>query len=278
MKKGLIRHVRNMVMIAAVSSVICGCSMEKEQEVKGYDSEFMFDTKCAVEEGEDGWVYYFCCDYDKGKDIPYTYYYNGFNLKHKSIEGYAIDIRDTDGNVISQAQASMPILVLNSAFDADLATIDTYFEKKLPTDVITGDDLSLNDLDKEQVIRLFNKAILSDRVEAGKYYNLPEAEVVQGENSDGYYWQVGYLSVHGQLVSVDIELIYGGDIHLSDIVAAGNADESQKELERVICDIEDKIVEEQEFCQDDGEFKRIKGASGSKLKSVLKGIDTRSQE
>lgn len=276
MKIRIIRQIRNMAMMVIASSILCGCSIENEQETLDYESEFMFDTKCAIEEGEDGWVYYFCCDYDKGEDIPYTYYYNGFNLKHKSIEEYVVDIRDAEGNVVGKAEAAMPILVLNADYDQDFSVIDAYFEEHIPTDVISGEDLRLTNLDKEQVIRLFNEAIQSERIKAGKYYKLPESEVVQGEKIDGYYWQVGYLCVHGQLVSVDIELIYDGNRHLSDMVAAGDADESQKKLERIICDIEDKIVEKQELCVEDSDLADIKGVSASRLKSVLKGIDKRS--
>lgn len=278
MKKGLIRQLKNIAIITIASSLLCSCNTANQEKVNDYESQYMFDTKCAVEEGEDGWVYYFCCDYDKGNDTPDVYYYEGHNLKYKSMEGYVIDMRDEDGTVIQSMEAPMVSLVYNEKYDEDMEAIEEYFEKNTPTDVISGDELQLTNLNGEHVIKLFNQAISSEKMKAGKYYNLPASAVEQEKAMDGYCWQVGYVLMYGQILSVDIELIYEGDIHLSDIVAAGEADENQEKLEAVICNIEDKIVEKQEFCVDNSEFERIKGVSGSRLKSMLKGIDKRSQE
>ena len=280
MKSNLKKNVGSIAIITAIVGMLAGCTAEKKEQIRDYDSDFAFDTRCAIEEGEDGWVYYFCCDYskDKDSDVPFTYYFDGFNLKYETMEGYVVDIEDAEGNIIDQIPVKLPTLVYKSDYDDDIAEINEYFENLSPTDVISGEGLVLNDLDAEQVVRLFNEAIKSDKMKAGRYGRIPEADVLKSETINGYYWQVAYLGVYGQLVSVNIELIYDDGVYLSDMVAAGSADEGQKELEKCICDIEDKILETQELCLEDSQFASIKGVSASGLKSILKRIDKGSRE
>lgn len=237
-------------LIFAVSAMffLTGCSKNKTES----ESQFNFDSKYVVEEGEDGWLYFFCCNYSpKGTDTPDYYGYSAYNLKYKEIEGYVVPTYDEDGNIIDTAVPALPYLELNQDYAADIEKINTFFNTYRPTEPLTEEqtaDLELEHLDKDKMTDLFNRTISSEKLPEGKYYYLSEANIVQEDTVlNGYRWQVGYFNGQGNILSIRIELIYADGTYLSDIAEEGIADETQLAVNDKIAEIEGKIMEEQIF-------------------------------
>lgn len=231
----------SLLLIACLLISMTACNKKASPAYK-------FNTKTAVEEREDGWLYFFNYEYTKTDKF---YIFNGYNLKYKHIDGYDIPIIDSKtGKIIDILTSSLPSLALNQKIKPDIDAVECFFSKKqfvTPIKISDLDNLNLNKIHKEDILRLFNLAIGKNDLDNGKYSYLPEADIVQETLLSGYQWQVGFFISHGNILKVRIELIYNGSKYLSDIIDNKKADEFQKNIYKSIKEIENKIINDQSF-------------------------------
>lgn len=273
------KKIISLSLILMFMLLFSGCSDNGQEQKK---AEFNFDTKSAVYNGEDGWLYFFYCEYNKGENTPYSYNFDAYNLKHKKIEGYIISITDDSNNQVGTMEPSLPYLLLNTDYTDDFESINHFFEEKSPTDELSGEDceeLILEKIDKDLVVNLYNEAVTSDVLADGKYAFLPEADIVQGKGLNGYFWQVGFFISHGNIKSVDIELMDSDGNYLSDGTISNLEEGVAAEVSSRIEDIEKQIMEQQTFRIDgdslDGDFGSI---DFQQLQTLLESVENGSYE
>jgi len=105
----------------------------------------------------------------------------------------------------------------------------------------------LNKIKKETLIDIFNRAYDKDPIEFGKYLNLPFVQVETSISNNGYIFQVGYYLEYGNIIKVNIEIIYDDGTYLSDLVKDKKASVHQKELFNKIKRVEEFILINQDF-------------------------------
>lgn len=142
------------------------------------------------------------------------------------------------------------------------------------------EELNLDKIPKEDVIRMFNKAMERGDLKPGKYAFLPEANIVAEESLlSGYKWQVGYYTVHGNIESVRIELLYDKDVHLSDLVESGKATEVQKAIQQKVTELQEKIMSSQTFVSAvENPAPVIDGVKFERLFSLLQQIEKTNED
>lgn len=244
-----------IVLIMAV--ILCGCSDGRgnNDERKPYD--YNYDCKVAVLEGDDGWVHYFVCEYEKGQSVPHYYVYDAYNLKYKELEGYEIEYVDENGKVLGSDYPTIIYMSLHGEYENDFNNINEYFEANKPLSKLTDeqrDSIKIEHMDKDMILNLYDEAISSEKLDNGYCWNYPGADMVVEETKDGYHWQIGYFLEHGHIMAVNIELIYDGNIYLSDLVSEGKADAEQIALGETVSNIENEIMANQLFDIDEDKY------------------------
>jgi hypothetical protein len=242
----------------------------------GKKNAFGFDEKIYIEEREDGWIY--VSEYMYAGDSNY-YNYDAYNFKYKYIEGYDLLIYDAKINkVVGSSKPVLPYLSLLPEAEADARNIQEYFAENKISSTITMEDLNelnLNYLDKEDVLKLFNKTIVQEPQPEGKYTSIPVFSMLQSKMVDDYIWQGAYYLCHGNIVEFRIELIYKCDIYLSDLVEADTATAEQKLIYNTYKEIEKNILDSNNFLvnKDIGSMV-IGNVDFSLLEGVLHRIET----
>lgn len=183
-------------------------------------------------------------------DNEYYYYgYDAYNLKHQEIDGYYIRIYDKEtGEEVESATAVMPYLSLLPQAEKDIRNTTSYFENKKFFSAISEsdlNDLSLDYIDKADVVRMYNLMIEQDLQPEGKYTHIPANNLMQSVTLNGYKWQAAYLCRHGNILAFRIELIYDDgtqEVYLSDLVADGKATDEQKTIYDKYKQIENEVL------------------------------------
>lgn len=129
---------------------------------------------------------------------------------------------------------------------------------------------------------MMKEALTSDEKEIKKYNEHPTyALLVEPEWINDYKFQIGYRCVNG-VEMIFIELLYKTGnrfnqyVQLSDLVRDGKATEEQKELNKLLEDIEKGIVSENDFLYHINEYKgkKIADVDLSRLADFLKDIES----
>lgn len=267
------------MLSALLLITLSACNKKVE---KSNASQFNFDTEAASEEGKDGWVYFFTYEYGRksAENMKPEYHFNAYNLKYSYIKGYDIPvISESSGKVEQLINPKLPYISLNKKFSDDINNISTYFSKKQFKHTIELKDLdglSLSAISKEQVLRLFNKAIEKGPMSDGKYGYLPEADLMKEEKElSGYQWQTAYFIAHGNIMNVRIELVSNGSVYLSDLCEKGKADKNQQEIYKKIKEIEREILKQQKFTViDNNSAPTIGNINFSRLYTILQKIQS----
>ena len=242
------------------------------EETKTYG----FDSKVAIEEGENGWVYFFLCEYYKGENEPYVYVYNAYNMKYKEVEGFEVEMLDMEGNILGSFKPSIPCIILNDNYLNDIQKMLAYFEETKPTEQLNEEEeshITTDLLDKKQVVKLFDEMIESDYVDDGKYDYLPEADTVKEISEEGDCWQVSFLIIHGVIVKTNIEYIYDDEVYLSDKVKEGTASDDELYIDKIVSAIESDIVEGQSFVVNRNVYGDIAEEAYERLNGILQSIE-----
>ena len=120
------------------------------------------------------------------------YEFNGVNLKHKILPGYGISVIDEEtSKVIDVIIPNVMVLVNGEDTQKDILTIGDYFNQHQFNAEIEYSDLeSLNtiNIDKNDVLELFNKTITKTEIPFGKYYNYPMSMLLQEELFVKLWW------------------------------------------------------------------------------------------
>lgn len=144
----VIKKIFTLILVVSIALALSGC---------GKKPAFGFDEKIYFEEHEDGWIY--VSEYIYAGDSNY-YGLDAYNLKYKYIEGYERLIYNPETNEVMGSSATvMPYLSLLPEAEADIRNIQEFFaENKISSTITMADlnELNLNYLDKEEVLRLFN--------------------------------------------------------------------------------------------------------------------------
>lgn len=239
-------------------------------------SNFGYDTRLSVIKGEDGWLHFFSCEYVKGEKTPTSYVYNAYNLKYKYLEDYKLKVYDENGDIIGETSSSLPYLILNEKYWDDFMHFIEYFDKNKPESPLSIEetfDLEISVLDKEMIIDLFNCAIGADMLGEGKYYYLPEADIVLEDKQDGYSWQVAFFIVRGVIVDVNIELIYDNGSYLSDLVSRNEGDTEKNNVYDAVSNIEMEILNGQSFVVDSEAYEVLNTIDSDRLKLLLQSVE-----
>lgn len=263
------------IIILTLVITLCGCSSENKDDERTA-IEFNYDSKVAVLEGEDGWVHYFLCEYEKGKEVPYAYVYNAYNLKYKEIKGYEIEYVDENGEVLGTYYPEISYMSLYDDYETDFNNIEEFFTANKPLDKLTDEQresVVIEQMDKEMILNLYDEAMSSERLESGYYGNYPQADMVVENTREGYHWQIGYFVVRGNIMAVNIELIYDGDIYLSDMVSEGEADTEQTALAETVSNIEKDIIANQLFDIDEDKYAKKDSAYLERLDDMFDDLE-----
>lgn len=244
-------------------------------------SEVGFLQTTAVKEKEDGWVYFIY--YTEVPDKPnddYSYDFDAYNIKHKRIEGYELEIIDSETNeVIDKTTTSLPYLSLNKQAREELDKVEKLLNEKQNQSDITNEELDKLELDiiqQEDVIELYNQLRNKENSSSFQYTYLPEADVIQEEHYlDGYIWQFGYFISQVAFEAVHIELIYEDGSYLSELCEKNEASEEQKELYEEVKEMEQYMKENQTLDMKKFKDKKIGEIEFTRLVSIFNNLENR---
>ncbi len=243
-----------ILLIVIVFSIILTTMDKDKYERPNTGDEAPFVSQIAVKEKEDGWVCYMSLEYFKSDTkAPYHYGYNCENLKYKRLKNFmAVGVEENEtGKYTYDAGANHPQYSYNETYRKELIAIDDYFiknkfNKEISLEELKG--LNLKVITKEEVIELYNKAIVKPKVY--KWGNVPmdnhPTYLTTSMMYDEYTWYVGYIINFGHVEYVNIELTKN-DKYISNLVADNAATEEEKEIYNNINKIETYIIEKQKF-------------------------------
>jgi hypothetical protein len=238
-----------LITIIALAMTITGCNTPDS----GYEKEFNFEQQTALYMTDDGWLYSMTVQYFEDDCTPGAYEFNADNMKHQVLEGFRISVIDSvTGETLQYIMPSLPHLHLDRRFGDEIDAIGAFFENQRPNTVLSVadlDDLTLEYIDKNLLVGLFNQAITSDMLPAGRYYYLPFVALVQDSLSDSYQWQVSYHIARGNIVFVRIDVLYDDGRLLSDIIETGEPNEKIVATWNEIIALETTIQEQNNFIQ-----------------------------
>jgi len=243
-----------IILIVIAFSVILLTRDKNKYERPNTGEKAPYISQMAVKEKENGWVCYMALEYLKSnKTTPYYYGYNCENLKYKRLDNYmAVGEEENEtGKFTYDAGANHPEYSYNDTYREDIRDINDYFikhefNKEIGLEELN--DLNLRVITKEEVIELYNQAIVKPKVY--KWGNVPmdnhPTYLTTSMTYDDYTWYVGYIISFGHVEYVNIELTKN-DKYISDLVANNTATEEEKNIYNNINKIEDYIIEKQKF-------------------------------
>lgn len=263
---------KKMVILTLLLSMITifilmkGNNKEKENDINDIYSNVYYGQKYSYIEGEDGWYYFFCINIldDAGTTANF---YDGINLKYKSMDEYNVLVYDEVTGELKKKIATTPSFrssekIKNGVQERDeILKVDSYFDEKQFNRVITEEDLKdlkLENFNKEQIIELYNMAIEAKLKTERKAFYIPSFELKQKSLSDGSVINMGLYTETTGMIAMRIDIIYD-DVYLSDLVQSNKASKEQIELYDNLRLISDKFIETQDvrvkkYFQFDGEI------------------------
>lgn len=263
-----------MLCFLILTFIFVGCGARKEE------SKYSFNQRSAILEKDDGWVYLYYCEFNKEKEDRIEnprYFFGGYNLKHKELDGYKMQIlNEKTGKVELEAMASLPALLHNQKYVQELDQINALLNEKKFTSAITEKEmtLELKSFNKKEIVQLHNKAMEEGNLKEGHYFALPEADILQEDHTiNGYRWQIGYLIMYGNIAKVEIELVYSDGTYLSDKAEKGTATEEEMAIHKESKSIEAKILEQQKFDQLSGQTVSSNSIDWTRLSKLLVKIE-----
>lgn len=254
--------------------LLTGCSQEQPQDI-WYSSLYHF------EEQENGWREGFVIEMPKdenGKFIGDIHddrnqiYFDGYNLKYPEIENCFVPVYDEKDQLVDNAHPLLIHLLHDQTRKEEVQLISNYFQDKKFDKVIDLEDLQdleVNQFDKEELVTLYNKTLLQQPKEFGKYSNKISQMKQKKDPDSDIVWQVGCFGIYGYVNDIQIEAIIG-DTYLSDRNHLSYKEtqivDELNQLETYILDTQDLLLEE---CRLDFEMINV-----DLLKEILNEIYT----
>lgn len=249
------KKVKNMkkktIIILCISLLLIvgtiGISIYQIQKNK--KQEFVpiqFTSRYASIEKEDGWV---CSFLILNYQHDYDYYaYHCDNLKYPTLKDFYALGSESDSNGIFYYRIDVPYVSyqFNQKYNDDIRKISDYFANNKLKGTITLkelDDLELtSDIDKQEIVDLYNKAVVARKVtKFGNFIDFQPVKVTESMIIDDYQWIFGYKEEHGELVNVYLDVKYK-DTWLKELE---NKTEEQQAILNKIPEIEEFILKHQ---------------------------------
>lgn len=278
-----------LLLLAALLVVptLISCSHKNKEPFP--KSEHDLRNSCSVRSFDDGWTYCFSYQYfvpERSTEGRYPYLFNVINMKYR----YDEKIME-DPNAV-QPQEAMQYYgeeYSDPGIASDMRKIGELlgYEMDVPPTkeellAIDKNSITFEKIDKDMFFEMMEEALTAEYVREEKYSDYPSyAFLHEPAWLNDYRFQIGYRNCNG-IKSVYIELLYKTGnrfnqyVQLSDLVRDGKATEEQKELNKLLEDIEKGIVSENDFLYHINEYKgkKIADVDLSRLADFLKDIES----
>lgn len=245
MKKNKVKKIFIVSFLALIAIIGIGITTNKIFAASPTSDEYTL--KLAYADKEDGWKYYFKI-YDSKEGTRYTF--NGINLKYDKLDGYYVPIVDEKTNeVIDKMESDIIILSISEKYSDDILNINEFFNTKSFKSKITLsdlDDLSVNYIDKNELVKLFNNAITSkEYTKMGlfdKAIGFRKTEVKTDNSKLNGKYRIALTIDYGYITNLNIEYIDNKDQYLSSKINTNFEDkELLQELENIETDLINNI-------------------------------------
>ena len=281
---------RTFLLLLAVLLVVptlISCSHKNKEPFP--KSEHDLRNSCSVRSFDDGWTYCFSYQYfvpERSTEGRYPYLFNVINMK------YLYDEKIMEDPNAVQPQEAMQYYgeeYSDPGIASDMRKIGEMlgYEKNVPPTkeellAIDKKSITFEKIDKDMFFEMMEEALTAEYVREEKYSDYPSyAFLHEPAWLNDYRFQIGYRNCNG-IKSVYIELLYKTGsrfnqyVQLSDLVRDGKATEEQKELNKLLEDIEKGIVSENDFLYHINEYKgkKIADVDLSRLADFLKDIES----
>ena len=275
-----------MAALLVVPTLISCSHKNKEPFPK---SEHDLRNSCSVRSFDDGWTYCFSYQYfvpERSTEGRYPYLFNVINMK------YAFGKTIMEDPNATQPQETMQYYsekFSDPGIASDMRKIGELlgYEMDVPPTkeellAIDKNSITFEKIDKDMFFEMMEEALTAEYVREEKYSDYPSyAFLHEPAWLNDYRFQIGYRNCNG-IKSVYIELLYKTGnrfnqyVQLSDLVRDGKATEEQKELNKLLEDIEKGIVSENDFLYHINEYKgkKIADVDLSRLADFLKDIES----
>lgn len=281
---------RTFLLLLAVLLVVptlISCSHKNKEPFP--KSEHDLRNSCSVRSFDDGWTYCFSYQYfvpERSTEGRYPYLFNVINMK------YAYDEK-----IMEDPNAVQPLRTMqyyseeysDPGIASDMRKIGELlgYEMDVPPTkeellAIDKKSITFEKIDKDMFFEMMEEALTAEYVREEKYSDYPSyAFLHEPAWLNDYRFQIGYRNCNG-IKSVYIELLYKTGnrfnqyVQLSDLVRDGKATEEQKELNKLLEDIEKGIVSENDFLYHINEYKgkKIADVDLSRLADFLTNIES----
>lgn len=276
-RKSAILVVIIIIIIFIFTIFIC-LNDKKNQKNNKVKEELNFLDKCAYEQVNENWIYYFCISYLKDENNEFNvineYDFGGYDLLNKDLsDEYGVPVKDKKtGEIIDYMGVNTHALLYGKKTREDTIKIIDYFNSSNFKQENLEEDLkglNLSNINENIVIKLYNKCLKESDIAFGKYGENPFVATLTHEALNGTI-EVGYILYYGNIKFLKIDFIYKDGNHLSDIIKGNDATDKQIEDYNKILSLEEKIVLTQKLdLDDDLEFNEFDVAYLKKLLSEL---------
>lgn len=276
-----------MLAVLLVVPTLISCSHKNKEPFP--KSEHDLRNSCSVRSFDDGWTYCFSYQYfvpERSTEGRYPYLFNVINMK------YAFGKTIMEDPNATQPQETMQYYsekFSDPGIASDMRKIGELlgYEMDVPPTkeellAIDKNSITFEKIDKDMFFEMMEEALTAEYVREEKYSDYPSyAFLHEPAWLNDYRFQIGYRNCNG-IKSVYIELLYKTGnrfnqyVQLSDLVRDGKATEEQKELNKLLEDIEKGIVSENDFLYHINEYKgkKIADVDLSRLADFLKDIES----
>ena len=261
------------IMLFFFVIILCGCQKEENKSI-----QVNFLDKCAFEEVDDNWIYYFCTSYFKDENGNFTrineHEFNGVDLLKKDIsDEFKIPVIDgATGEIVNYYTPSFNALLYGTKTRDEVKKINAYFNgSKFNSETIKEDlnELQLKYIDVDLIVSLYEKSLTAEEKEFGKFGNFPFVETIDKEVANGTI-RIGYIMYYGDIEYIRIDFIDKNGEFLSEIVKENDATKEQIDDYNEILKLEEEIIKSQELeidIQYEGKY-----FSFTSLSQMLKGL------
>ena len=243
---------KNVMIVLSVFLIIificCGCNKND------IENNNMYHSQSYIQECKDGWILFMSYEYnlsEQGDEIDQFINIDAVNLKYNNLEDFQVLCIDEDTQkVIAKMKPEVSYLSMNPKYEGILSEIENFLiDRKLSPDLTTKELLFLEDneiFSLEDIVKVYNTAILKGDLNFGKYGNISESGLKREKALDDYMWQVGYYVSYVNIFAVNIELIDSSGVYLSNI-NSNELSKNQKKIINLIDEIEKNIIQTQSF-------------------------------
>lgn len=280
----MMKRYATIFIVISMVFVCSGCQKEKTYaEIKKEEEEKVSlkrVEKMSTIKKLDGWYYYFLVT-SLGEDVKDTYAFNGCNLKYSNLEGYNILLTDQNNEIVGRLPAHPTLAVSEKEKNGikerdEIRMITSYFsEKEFPKviDLNQLNDFETKNFEKEELIKLYNEVQKEKWIYKYGRYSWNDCGIkAESSTKDGKLFQLGYLMSWGNFKHVSLDVKYGDNKFLSDIILENKASEEEKKLYQSFKIIEEYIIESQSL-DIASQFKEYDSDLYKRLFTFLKSLE-----